>query len=656
MKHLNTVLYEEKARLYSVPRVRLCLVSFRALSQFCLPVVREYQARADTDIIEATFDQATQMAAEHAAHHPIDAFISAGANASLLRSTLDKPVATIHADGYDILLALYQARRLSNRVGLVTYGATVQELDTAKDLLKIEISQYAYTSMNEARHGVKELIRLGHDVIVGSSFVVETAEQLGCCGILAYSTNSIRAAFENALELARVSRLETERFNQLNRVLSSLKEAVLAVDHLNRITAVNPAMEEILEAKANFLHGKVLDTIAPELSLRLTLESKPSGQAQIMRYKGQEWVATRTPIREQQLIVGAAISLQSSQSIYDADTRLRTQRQKNQARARYHFSDLMGSSAGFMRCLNTAKRYAATPLTLLIKGESGSGKELLAQAIHHASPRNTKPFIAINCAAFPESLLESELFGYEDGTFTGSRRGGKRGLLEAAHTGTLFLDEIGDMPLVLQTRLLRVLQEREIVRLGGLLPIPIDIRVIAATHRPLDTLVVEGVFRRDLYYRINTLQVSLPSLRERQEDIMHLAYEFMSRGLKNLGCDLDAHALLAPLKSLLQRYAWPGNIRELENLCERMAVYFSCYPTLEQVIYDDLEYDCPEIFSGSSLPTSPIALEERLRLAMLELGNNRQAVADRLGISRTTLWRLLRKQETENNKKPGVSP
>jgi propionate catabolism operon transcriptional regulator len=219
--------------------------------------------------------------------------------------------------------------------------------------------------------------------------------------------------------------------------------------------------------------------------------------------------------------------------------------------------------------ISLAEQYAKTDSTVLITGESGTGKELLAQGIHNASRRRGAPFVAINCAAFPETLLESELFGYEEGAFTGSRKGGKPGLLESAHTGTVFFDEIGDMSLPLQTRLLRVLQEREVLHLGSIEPTPIDVRVIAATHRDLRKNIAEGRFREDLFYRLNILRLHLPPLRERKADIPAIT-RWIIRGLgKRPEALSPADRLLQGLLPYLESYPWPGNIRELENITER---------------------------------------------------------------------------------------
>ncbi len=518
--------------------------------------------------------------------------------------------------------------------------------------------QYAYHTPADARVHFEELRREGYRVIVGSSLVVEMAEEYGLTGLLAYSLASVRRGIEDAIELVRVSRLEASRYEQLNGVLHNLQEAVLAVDGQHRITAVNPPMCTLLGLPVEALRGRPLEQVAPELTLQPTLASGLSERGAVLRIQQRDWIVHRTPIREHGDIVGAALTLYDAQDIEAADTSLRLQQRRRQSTTRHDFGSLIGQAPAFQRAVAAARRCARTDLTVLITGESGTGKELFAQAIHHESARGTRPFIAVNCASFPESLLESELFGYEEGAFTGARRGGKRGLIEAAHTGTLFLDEIGDMPLAAQSRLLRVLQEREVARLGASGAIPVDLRVIAATHQPLAERVAQGRFREDLYYRLNLLRLPLPPLRARADDIALLALRLLQHGLAHLGArTVDAAATLAPLLPALRAYAWPGNVRELQNVCTRLAVRLAdarggagaAPEDSRQHLHEDLHEELPELFLPSAAPTAPgLALppdapaHQRAAEAMQRAGNNRQRAAQLLGVSRSTLWRWLR--------------
>ena len=230
------------------------------------------------------------------------------------------------------------------------------------------------------------------------------------------------------------------------------------------------------------------------------------------------------------------------------------------------FSDIVGESKAICEVIDFSHKIAGSDSTVLIRGESGTGKELFARAIHNHSSRKDGPFVAINCGAIPETLLESELFGYEDGAFTGAKKGGKIGKCQLANGGTLFLDEVGDIPIFLQVKFLRMLQERTIEKVGGNKDIPIDIRVIAATNRNLETMIEDGEFRSDLYYRLNVIPIFIPPLRERSEDILVISRHFMEKYSKHLR--KHVHDMTPQAAKILTDYPWPGNIRELENTIE----------------------------------------------------------------------------------------
>lgn len=634
-----------------------------------MPIVAEYRDRANIEVVDGSFDVALDQARERVNRGLVDVFVSAGSNASLLRNGLNAPVATIQLSGFDILQALIKAREKANRVGIVMYGQTLPALESVKGLLNIDIHQYAYQTPDSARECIRQLRDDHIGVVVGSSLVVEFAENAGLIGLLAYSPESIRQGFEDALELARVTQLEAGRYEQLNTVLHTLQDAVLAVNPAEQIIAINPAMQRILGMARAPHPGALLASITSEISLRQTLESGQPEHAVVLRLQGRDWIANRTPIREYGEITGAALTLYDARTIHEADNSLRRQHRRTDHAARYRFESLSGQSPAFLQAVARSRRYAATDFSVLITGESGTGKELFAQAIHNASLRARQPFVAVNCAAFPESLLESELFGYEEGAFTGARRGGKRGLFEAAHTGTLFLDEIGDMPLTLQTRLLRVLQERRMTRLGATASIPVDVRVIAATHQPLEDLIASRQFRQDLYYRLNALALPLPSLRDRSSDVHVLGEVFLRQSLASVGATgVSAMAVLERLGQALTQYQWPGNVRELENICDRLAVYLQQCARIEDVDWSELRCECPELFSAaaqanagcdeamwaSTAVPAPVmsgkSARGRRELALKALERHqgrRDAAAAELGISRSTFWRWSRENQDE---------
>ncbi|MDD0814090.1 propionate catabolism operon regulatory protein PrpR [Curvibacter sp. HBC28] len=632
-----------------MPLPRLCFLSYREIRQRAQPIVEAYLDRALIEVVDGSFEQALSLARERLARGTVDVFVSAGSNASLLRRHLQAPVATIQLGGFDILQALIEARGLSQRVGIVMYGQTIPELESVKALLNIEIHQHAYQTPDDARDCMARLREHGVQVVVGSSLVVDLARQDGLTGILAYSLASIRQGFEDALELARVARLEADRYAQLDGVLRHLQDAVLAVDPAGRITAANPAMLAVLQRPQAAVLGQALALLCPELSLDSTLRSGQEQGGDVLRLGGRDWLVHRTPILAQDAVVGAALTLYDAHSIHEGDNRLRMQQRQNQRGARYRFADLGGASPAWLAALDEARRFASTGLSVLLQGETGTGKELVAQAMHHASERAHRPFVAVNCSAFAEGLLESELFGHEEGAFTGARRGGRRGLFEAAHTGTLFLDEIGDMPLGLQTRLLRVLQEREIHRLGASHPLPVDVRVIAATHQPLAQRVQQGLFREDLFYRLNTLCLNLPPLRQRPDDLLPLAQQLLAQRLRALKLPAQAAELLAGWGEALRAHPWPGNVRELENVMDRLAVSQlpprRTVPWPEQLIHAAGTPVPGAAVSTGAAPSAPhpdTRPAQRAAEALARCGQHHGRAAEALGISRSTLWRWLR--------------
>ena len=316
---------------------------------------------------------------------------------------------------------------------------------------------------------------------------------------------------------------------------------------------------------------------------------------------------------------------------------------RQELRGRYGVERLIGQSPEMVDIYRLVARVAALDTTVLIQGETGTGKELVARAIHYASPRAERPFVAIDCAALPESLFESELFGHERGAFTGAV-GSRRGLLETADGSTCFLDEIGELPLGLQAKLLRVLQERVLRRVGGNEPLPVNLRLIAATNRDLRKRVEDGTFREDLYYRLNGVTIAMPPLRERGADIPLLAHDFMQRYAAAAGKPLEGFAPEA--LALLTGYRWPGNVRELEHAVERAVALARSAVILPEDLPPEIR---AETARAPELPAPRMTLEEVKRwyvsAVLEETGGNKVRAADLLGIDRRTLYRILERQD-----------
>ena len=645
-------------------RLRIVAVGFHGLRDLLEEAAPSYAGVAEVAVLDKIYDDAVQGIAALRQSMGVDAVVSAGSNGNFLRDHLDLPVVLVKPDGFDLLQGLARAAGKSRRIALVTYGALPPELLLFNERFSLRVDMRAYASEAEAEACVEELAGNGIDTVVAPGLVVDLARARGMEGLLLYSQGAVREAMAAAIDIARVARQEAARREKLSIILGQLKDGVVAVDPEERIETINPAMETLIGRPAEQLLGQRLSAVHGELSLAHTLRTGAPEVEQVQQVNGRTTVVSRLPILGQGRQTGAVLVCQDPVAIQRLDRSLRARSRPPQRHAKYSLANLVGESEALRSVRRRAQSCAQSSATVLVVGESGTGKELLAQGIHNASARHAQPFVAINCAAFPESLLESELFGYVEGAFTGSSRGGKIGLFEAAHTGTIFLDEIGEMPLSLQTRLLRVLQEREVLRIGATVPTPVDLRVIAATHRDLARQVREGLFRQDLYYRLNILGVRLPPLRERHGDLALLARHLAEKIALRLGDGrLADEALVMAVVEAGRHYAWPGNIRELENLIERIMVFREPAPGDRGISVDELREIAPELFAGrdsfgaghghgdeiramsgvGGVIDVESAERENLRAVLRESGGNREEAARLLGISRTTLWRRMRK-------------
>jgi len=361
--------------------------------------------------------------------------------------------------------------------------------------------------------------------------------------------------------LAMIGNLEEDQ-RYANQLMNVVQEGIIVFNSMGIAIRLNRCAETLLGRPAADYIGSSVDAIFP-LSEQRRIVSEQEISDEVFNINGKRCIVNKFQIQESADAMSGVVVFRESTEIQRLEMKIRQNAVKSGHVAKYGFDNIIGVSRPIRGCIKLAQRLARSNSGLLILGQSGTGKELFAQAIHNASPRKSKPFVAFNCAAVSDTLIESELFGYEEGAFTGARKGGRAGLFETAHTGTLFLDEIGDISRNMQASLLRVLQEKQIIRVGGTNIIPVDVRVIAATNRNLLELVNEGTFRADLYYRLNVMEVILPSLKERRDDIPYLVeYLLNKRGVKR---DVPREVM-----DILKSYSWPGNVRELENCVEYM--------------------------------------------------------------------------------------
>ncbi|KQU91664.1 Fis family transcriptional regulator [Variovorax sp. Root318D1] len=436
----------------------------------------------------------------------------------------------------------------------------------------------------------------------------------------------------------------------LRRVLDHVSDCLVAVDTNGRVVLINAPYCRLLGGpQEDFIGRHITDVVSPKTRLHHVARGDLSVTMMPLEVRGHQLLARQVPVYQDERIIGAvglalfsnmaalkkavAVVGDQGRAIHSPPTPWTT---------RYGIDDILGQGTRMDAVRAAIEQAAPLSLPVLVQGETGSGKELAANAIHALSPRARRPFVWVNCASIPESLIDAELFGYEGGAFTGARTRGKPGKFELASGGTLFLDEIGDMPLSLQASLLRAVQNQEIVRVGGVSPIPIDTRVVCATHRDLQERVDAGQFRADLYYRLNVLGVHMPALRER-DDLEWLAEQLLERIALREG--LPGRRVPPSVRARWQAFDWPGNVRQLEAALLRFLL--SGEPGLPEVP----AAKHPQAVAGQRGPTATTTLQAHLdrerdaciQKTLAETAGDKDEAARRLGISRATLYRELRR-------------
>ena len=408
----------------------------------------------------------------------------------------------------------------------------------------------------------RDIIDIGHRILDANT-IIEIALKLEFEHILYYKKikEYLDTVATNDYSLNKILEKATQSESQLGILMGILDIAIIGVDKDNFICSCNEGAEKILNRKSINLIGNSACDILSCVPFGEVRETKQEIRSRLVTVNGEYVNLNITPVIKAENYMGAFAVLQRFKEEEQKQHELRRQLLNKGHKAKYTFDDILGESGAIKKIKEIAKKMAKTNSAVLITGESGTGKELFAHAVHNYSDRKDYPFVAVNCAAIPENLLESELFGYEEGAFTGAKKGGKIGLFEFAHMGTLFLDEIEGMSPALQIKLLRVIQEKEIMKIGGGKVINIDVRIIAATNEELRKLVKENKFRKDLYYRINTLPIMIPPLREREDDVYLLLEKFKTE----IGADFK---FTPKAKEAFKMYNWEGNIRELKNYVE----------------------------------------------------------------------------------------
>nr|WP_263325793.1 sigma-54-dependent Fis family transcriptional regulator [Neobacillus sp. Marseille-Q6967] len=475
------------------------------------------------------------------------------------------------------------------------------------------------------------------------------------------------AVFKDITEVVNLAEEITdlkEIQTMLQAIIHSSDDAISVVDEHGRGILINPAYTRLTGLTKEQVIGKPATADISEgesMHMKVLQTRRPvRGVAMRVGTNKREVIVNVAPIIVKGKLKGSVGVIHDMSEIKSLNRELNRARQIIRTlEAKYTFEDIIGHSEEMMLAIEQAKLGAKTPATVLLRGESGTGKELFAHAIHNASDRKYNKFIRVNCAAISESLLESELFGYEEGAFSGARRGGKRGLFEEANNGSIFLDEIGELSANTQAKLLRVLQENEIIRVGGTKPININVRIIAATNVNLEKGIAKGSFREDLYYRLNRMPIQIPPLRKRKEEIPYLCEKLIQKINRDYGRNVEGVTQAAVLK--LMNYDWPGNVRELENILGRAIIFMNYYETFINVhhlpeLRNKKTGKEHELLEQSKLQQDRSLAEmveeyeaEIIQETLHRLNGNKTLTAKTLGLSVRNLYYKLEKYKIENN-------
>ncbi|WP_422445104.1 sigma 54-interacting transcriptional regulator [Thermoanaerobacterium sp. DL9XJH110] len=614
------------------------------------------------DIYEGNLEEGVK-AAKKALANGSEVIISRGGTALMIEEELNITVVPITFSAYDLVRTLAKANFNKNSIGIIGYKNLIGEINGIENMMGCRIYFTEIKNHKEIEEKMLELYkRFGIQVFIGGEAVVKVAEDLGLKGILMdCGVETIRRSIAEGIRIARIMMEKAEKSMQFRAISDYSNEGIILLDEKNRVTYINPVGQKILMSGYEEIIEVDIKKFIAGSKLIDAIEQKKQLTAEYDQINSIKAIVNYIPLFMNGVQVGSIISIHDITRIEELERKIRKEQYAKGLTAKYTFNDILTNNEKMKKLINTAKRIAKTESTILITGESGTGKELIAQSIHNESLRKNGPFVAVNCASLPRNLLESELFGYVDGAFTGAKKGGKPGLFELAHMGTIFLDEVADMPLDLQAHLLRVIQEKELTRIGDDKVIPVNIRIISATNKDLQHYVSEGRFREDLYYRLNVLNIKMPPLRERQDDIpllvSHFSKEYCAKN--NLGMKKFSPDAI----SVLCSYLWPGNIRELQNFVEHLVLTVDSDIICENDVYELLgmklqsrqaleSYIIPgikvsggksEVSSEEGTGILDMIEKENIIRVLKEVNGNRKKAARILGISTTTLWRKLKR-------------
>ncbi len=615
---------------------------FATLHEMALRIVEE---RGYDNLVEVVSGDLCQgdLTALQSLTQGANVIISRGGTYSRICSVVDIPVVEIKLTAFDVFYSLKKITDVQKAIAIIGYQNVIQGYDIIEDLTKdrniIKITLDGTISVEEQ---IRQCIEKGIQVFVGDSIVNRIAKQYGYeSHMIESGEEAIINAIEEAIRVLRATQVERERMQRFKAVIDNTSDGVIATDKDYCINVFNSNAQKILGIAKEVVLGRPMTEVIGDNALTRIALSRQEKMDSLHSVGSAQLAINHVPIIVGNEYMGSITTFQDITKIQNLEKKIRIKLSEKGFVARYTFEDIIYKSPVMSRCIERAQTYGRYDSSVLVSGPSGVGKELMAQSIHNISRRASGPFVPINCAALPSSLIESELFGYEEGAFTGAKKGGKAGLFELAHGGTIFLDEISELPLDLQGRLLRVIQEKEVMRIGDDRVIPVDVRVICASNRDLGEQVKIGRFRRDLLYRINILTLQIPPLNERREDIEALADFFVQVYGKKYG-KLPI-ALSQEVLGYLKSFHYEGNVRELQGMMERAVIICEDGQILVKDICDAAAEDGKETSGEKELFATEPTLKELENRYIEYIYEKYEGAVGRvckvLGIDRSTLWR-----------------
>lgn len=572
--------------------------------------------------------------------------VSHGITYEYLKRDIPVVMSTLPFSGLDTLISIRKALSISGKIVHIGTPPFFHLIQRSLAYLGESPDQIALCNLRMDRtieEQTQEMIDQGYEVIMGGQAPVRYARQMGKVGIECGVDELVaRSAILNAREQVEGLFRQERQYEQQRAILQASSDALVAIDQNECIIEYNNAASRMFGNVSGGLTGKNLNEALALGHIKSISEIDNYGvESDIVPV-----VLNKTPIIAHGTHQGSVITLKKVTEIQELEYQVRKDLVVKGLVAKSCFNDIVGVSQTLQQVKKLATQFAKYESTVMIVGETGTGKELFAQSIHNASHRRNQPFVAINCATLPEGLIESELFGYARGAFTGANQNGKQGLFEIANQGTIFLDEISELPLSTQGKLLRVLQEGEIIRLGGDKVIHINVRIICASNKDLLEMVRTDKFKRDLYYRLCVLEINIPPLRERPEDIRFLSESLVAELAEKHHKELLGGISEEVLKSL-SALPFHGNVRELRNLLERMVILSDSELITMNDYYQCIRPSTQLSCQTDSLLGSSVNLQDAERILISESlkksKGNRTSAAAMLGINTTTLWRKMKK-------------